>query len=120
MSQEKTEKMTTPDSQLADGKVRPKSKVKILITNSPHYNVPFVVEEVHPSLADKLIKAGKAEMAKGPLTKDQKDANKKALEDKVKERGRKPGKGLPKSEDEDLMEDLDNLTEKELKVSGKK
>jgi hypothetical protein len=86
--QEQTEKTMAPDKVLTDGKVRPKSKVKVLFLNSAFHGVPFFVDEVHPSLAEKLIATGKAEMAKGELTKAQKDANKKALKDRASEQGR--------------------------------
>ena len=108
MAQEQTEKTMTPDSKLEGGKVRPKSKVKILFTNSEFHNVPFVIEEVHPSLAEKLVEQGKAEYAKSnKLTKDQMDANKESLKSKVKAKGRRPGKTKKDEAAEDLMEDLD-------------
>lgn len=107
MAQEQTDKTMTPDTDLKDGKVRPKSKVKVLFLNSKHHSVPFVIEEVHPALAAKLVEAGKAEMAKGGLTKEQKDANKEHMLAKAKSKGR-----VGKPPVEEGIEDKDLLGDK--------
>lgn len=89
MPQEQTEHTMLPDSDLKDGKVRPKSKVKVLFLNSVHHNVPFTMEEVHPALAAKLIESGKAEKWKGKLIEEQTKANEDALLNRAKSKGRK-------------------------------
>lgn len=108
MGQEKTPKVTSSDSVLQGGKVRPKSQVQVLFRNSKYHGKPYAISMVHPSLADKLIKDGKAELYEGKLTKDMIKANEEARQADVVSKGRTPGKGLATKEDEDEFDDLDS------------
>jgi len=107
MSQEQTPETMTADKALTGGKVRPKSKVKVLFVNSPFYGGrPYAIEEVHPALAAKLVENGKAEYCEsGKLTEEQKAANKDAMAKAVKAKKRKPGKA--KAEGAGLIEGED-------------
>jgi len=84
MAQERTAKTQTPDSKLTDGKVRPKSKVQVLFTNSKHHTKPYHVTMVHPALAEKLVAQGKAKLFDGELTDAQLKANADAVIGKAK------------------------------------
>lgn len=95
--------MLTPDSELEGGKVRPKSKVDVVFLNSPYHKTPNYVEQIHPTLAAKLLEQGKIRMGK-KLTDAEKAANKQALEDAVKAKGRTPGKPTKTEEEDDLDE----------------
>lgn len=104
MGQEATQKTLTPDSDLKDGKVRPRSKVKIVTLNSKYHAVPNTVEAVHPSLAAKLVEQGKARYG-DRLSAEEKDANRQFLESKVTSKGRKPGKAEEGDEFDELVDD---------------
>lgn len=96
------------DENLTGGQVRPKSKVQIIFKNSKHHGgKPYHVSNVHPALAEKLVKEGKAEYFEGKLSKDQIKENADYQKEQVKAKGRKPGKVTKKDEDE-FDEDFDN------------
>jgi hypothetical protein len=95
--------MMSPDSELEGGKVRPKSKVDVVFINSQYHKTPNYAEQIHPELAKKLLEQGKIRMGK-KLTDAEKAANKAALEESIKAKGRTPGK--PAKEEEDELDEL--------------
>lgn len=96
-----------PDSQLPDGQVRPRSKVQVIFKNNKHYGgLPYALDEVHPAMAEMLVKQGKAELFDGSLSKAQLKENEDYRKQQVKAKGRTPGKVTQADEDE-FDEDLD-------------
>lgn len=72
MAQESTKKTSTPDSQLKDGLVRPRSQVQVLFKNSRFYDhKPYHLTMVHPVMAEKFVAQGKAEYHEGGLSKSE-------------------------------------------------
>lgn len=104
MPQEQTAKTISTDQVLTGGRVRPKSKKSIVWLNSVYHTTPFAIEEVHSSLADKMVAEGKARFG-NKLTDQEKADNKAYLAEKIKSKGRTPGK----VEKEEELEDLDDL-----------